>query len=115
MTNPTIEFTCFQCGAHCVYSPNNQEFVQGCKHYQCGSNVDTNGRKDWMGTQYAEIDIKKENCSSCKFYKGWPIHPTSEDKRGRGFCRRNAPVRQNMETTWPMVYERDWCGEWKDV
>ena len=34
-----------------------------------------------------------------------------------GFCRRNAPIRQERtgetQWEWPIVMTSDWCGEWK--
>jgi hypothetical protein len=34
-----------------------------------------------------------------------------------GFCKRHAPRPHDgnhvEDVTWPLVYEREWCGEWR--
>lgn len=58
--------------------------------------------------------IPGATCTSCVFFA-----PPNHARRGdfqTGQCRRHAPVLTTSDddrprTVWPMVNERNWCGE----
>ena len=48
-----------------------------------------------------------EQCDVCRFYSRWTEHS--------GVCRRYAPrpAEEAKDTSWPVVLEYDWCGEFQ--
>jgi hypothetical protein len=63
-----------------------------------------------------------EECRGCRFWKDHGV-------TGFGDCRRYAPrpklspapkddddliARPNLEARWPVTFEEDWCGEFKE-
>ena len=63
---------------------------------------------------------EKQRCEQCRYFD-----PVQGSPNGmRGFCRRNAPKPMQIETGfseqgcgftgfWPLLYAKDWCGEWE--
>jgi hypothetical protein len=69
----------------------------------------------------------RSECKSCKFYNdasNFFVNKKVISEIGLGVCRRNPPIGCGERVdgqvhsdarygVWPLVYEDDFCGEWK--
>jgi hypothetical protein len=68
------------------------------------------------------------DCKSCRWFQAAPDDFSADgdmsdelvsDQKEYGFCHRHAPApkefdpQKNLEVQWPLVWESEWCGEWK--
>ena len=67
------------------------------------------------------------DCKSCRWFEAAPDYYGDDDmtdelaaeKQEYGFCRRHAPSprqfdpAKNLEYSWPLVWQGEWCGEWQ--
>ncbi len=58
--------------------------------------------------------IAGAHCSTCSFFSPAPF--SSRGQVPHGQCRRHAPTliqtaEYRLQSQWPMVDERTWCGE----
>lgn len=61
-------------------------------------------------TKNLEIDLEKDCCGICQFYR------LTVARLGIGDCHRRSPRRERSQSVWPGVLTVDWCGEFeKDV
>jgi len=60
---------------------------------------------------------REEQCGRCRFYKSYhvdDINPDDPDDCDAGDCHRYPPWwMDEYNCTWPVVLERNWCGEFQ--
>lgn len=54
----------------------------------------------------------KASCADCKFYQDG-VNNNGENAFNMGLCRLNPPQQKhhNQHGFWPVVTQRDWCGQ----
>jgi hypothetical protein len=58
--------------------------------------------------------MTRHRCATCAYFSAAPF--SSRGQVPHGQCRRHAPVlvqsaEGRLQTQWPLVDERTWCGE----
>ncbi len=48
----------------------------------------------------------KDTCAQCRFFQPDCVPQVP------GQCRRHSPAVLSLRA-WPLVYQDDWCGEWR--
>jgi hypothetical protein len=62
-------------------------------------------------------DPRHPTCQTCKFFGGKSeYHSSPTGGFVRGACRRRAPLVPfgHHTSQWPIVFHRDWCGEFEE-